>query len=167
MEKAKDRNNHPVVFCAIAVLNSFAKFTRKHLCLSFSLNKFTRRPKTKRLRTKFFSCDFWEKFQSSFFLEVWSDITSETVKYFEMFSSINLMKTDIYQIFFGSHWQSNIYWFKVNNRKSRERCEMCSKLSIKTPQRRQWRRFGVFVVKFEHISHLFLVLLLQLSTSKC
>ena len=30
-----------------------------------------------------------------------------------------------------------------------------SKSTIKTPERRQWRRFGVFIVNFEHISHLF------------
>ena len=28
-------------------------------------------------------------------------------------------------------------------------------LTIKTPKRRQWRRFGVFIVNFEHISHLY------------
>ena len=38
------------------------------------------------------------------------------------------------------------------------RCEICSKLTIKTPE--QWRRSGVFIVKFEHISHLLLVFLL-------
>ena len=37
---------------------------------------------------------------------------------------------------------------------------MCSKLMIKTPEWRHWRRSGVFVVNFEHISHLFLVFLL-------
>ena len=31
---------------------------------------------------------------------------------------------------------------------------MCSKLTIKTPKRRHWRCFGVFIVNFEHISHL-------------
>ena len=31
---------------------------------------------------------------------------------------------------------------------------MCLKLTIKTPERRQRRRFGVFIVNFEHISHL-------------
>ena len=31
--------------------------------------------------------------------------------------------------------------------------EMCSKLTIKTPERRQWRRFGAFIVNFEDISH--------------
>ena len=35
-----------------------------------------------------------------------------------------------------------------------QRCEICSKLTIKTPKRRQWRRFSVFIVNFEHISHL-------------
>ena len=35
---------------------------------------------------------------------------------------------------------------------------MCSKLTIKTPERHQWRRSGVFIVNFEHISHPFLVL---------
>ena len=53
-----------------------------------------------------------------------------------------------------------IYMFKVNNRKSRARYEVCSKLTIKTPHRRQWRRSGVFIVNFEHISHLVLVFLL-------
>ena len=35
-----------------------------------------------------------------------------------------------------------------------QRCEICSKLTIKPPKRRHWRRFGVFIVNFEHISHL-------------
>ena len=42
-----------------------------------------------------------------------------------------------------------------------EKCQICSKLTIKTSKRRHWRRFGVFIVNFEHISQLFLVLLLQ------
>ena len=52
------------------------------------------------------------------------------------------------------------YMFKVNNRNTRTRCEICLKLTIKTPERRQWRRSGVFIVNFEHISHLVLVFLL-------
>ena len=47
---------------------------------------------------------------------------------------------------------ANIYLFKVNNRNSRKRCEVCSKLTIKTPERRQWRHSGVFIVNFEHTS---------------
>ena len=50
--------------------------------------------------------------------------------------------------------------FKVNNRYTRTRCEICSKLTIKTPKRRHWRRFGVFIINFEHIPYLVLVFLL-------
>ena len=38
--------------------------------------------------------------------------------------------------------------------------KICSKLTIKTPERHQWRRVGVFIDNFEHISHLVIVLLL-------
>ena len=44
--------------------------------------------------------------------------------------------------------------FKVINRNIRPRCKICSKLTIKTPERRQLLRSGVFIVNFEHISHL-------------
>ena len=55
---------------------------------------------------------------------------------------------------------AEIYLLKVNNRNSRARCEICSKLTINIPQRRQWRRSGIFIVNFEQISHLALVFLL-------
>ena len=65
------------------------------------------------------------------------------------------------------------YIFKVNNRNTRARCEICSKLTIKTTERRhlcpqktsenrtfsdvfkvyRWRRSGVFIVNFEYILH--------------
>ena len=32
---------------------------------------------------------------------------------------------------------ANIYLFKVNNRNTRKRCKICSKLTIKTSERRQ------------------------------
>ena len=35
-------------------------------------------------------------------------------------------------------------------------CDISSKLTIKTPERRHWLCSGVFIVNFEHISHLFL-----------
>ena len=41
--------------------------------------------------------------------------------------------------------------FKINNRNTRKRCEICLKLTIKTAERPQWRRFGVFIVNFEPI----------------
>ena len=45
-----------------------------------------------------------------------------------------------------------MYLFKVNNRNTRKRYEICSKLTIKTPV--------VFIVNYEHISHVVLVFLL-------
>ena len=56
----------------------------------------------------------------------------------------------------------NIYLLKIN-RNTKKMCEICSKLTTKTLERRQWCRFGVFIVNFEYISHLFLLLLLTLS----
>ena len=41
--------------------------------------------------------------------------------------------------FFGG-----IYLLKVNDRNSRARCEICSKLTIKTPERSWWRRPGTW-----------------------
>ena len=52
------------------------------------------------------------------------------------------------------------YMFKVNNRNTRTRCEICSKLTMKTPEQRYWHHSGVFIVNFDHISHLVLVFLL-------
>ena len=43
-----------------------------------------------------------------------------------------------------------------------KRSGICSQLKVKKPERRKWRRSGVFIVHCEHISHLFLVFLLFL-----
>ena len=58
------------------------------------------------------------------------------------------------------HLPRNIYLFKAINRNSRKRCEICSEWILKTSERRESRRSGVFIVSFEHISYLFLVFLL-------
>ena len=60
---------------------------------------------------------------------------------------------------YGSY-PANIYLFKVKNRSTKNRCEICSNLIIKTLERCHWRRSGVFMVNFENISHFFLVFLL-------
>ena len=44
------------------------------------------------------------------------------------------------------------YMFKVNNRNTRAKYEICSELTVKTP--------GVLILNLEHISHLALVFLL-------
>ena len=40
------------------------------------------------------------------------------------------------------HYPAGIYLLKVNDRNTRTRCEICSKLTIKTPERRHWRQFS-------------------------
>ena len=46
------------------------------------------------------------------------------------------------------------YMFKVNNRNTRARCEKCSQLTIKTPERRNWRFTpcsSVSIANFEQV----------------
>ena len=50
----------------------------------------------------------------------------------------------------------NNHLFEVNDKITGKRCEICSKLKIKSIERRS----DVFIVNFDHISHLFLVFLL-------
>ena len=50
--------------------------------------------------------------------------------------------------------------FEGNNRNTSKRYEICSKLTTKTPEQRQWYCSGVFTINLEHISHLFLLFLL-------
>ena len=56
-----------------------------------------------------------------------------------------------------AHNPAGNYVFQVNNRNIKTRREICSKLTIKTPERRYWRRSDVFIANFEDISHLVLV----------
>ena len=58
-----------------------------------------------------------------------------------------------------SSFPAVIYLLKFNNRNTRTKSEIYSKLALKTPERRQWYRSGVFIVNFEHISHFILVFL--------
>ena len=88
----------------------------------------------------------------------------------KLIKSVSLFKTALFYVlkylFFrmdsklNRTYPAGICLLKVNNRNTRARCEICSKLTIKIPERRHWRRSGIFIVNFEHISHLALVVLL-------
>ena len=54
--------------------------------------------------------------------------------------------------FEGSSNPAGTYLFKVNNGNKRTFREICSKIKIKTSERRHWRRSGVFIVNFEESS---------------
>ena len=77
----------------------------------------------------------------------------QNLKWYEWFTD---MKWSAVTITF----QLTFYLFKVNSRNTRKMYEISSKSTIKTSERRQWRRSGVFIVNFEHISYFFQVLLL-------
>ena len=47
---------------------------------------------------------------------------------------------------------ADIYLLKVNNGNTRARFEICSELTIKTLEQRQWRCSGVFIVNFDHVN---------------
>ena len=88
----------------------------------------------------------------------------KNVKMHTFFHKIIFLKLkQMYGKFFKKHFPSKILLLQSNNRNTIKRCGICSKLPIKTSERRHWRhwcRYGVFIVNSEHIPHLFLVFLL-------
>ena len=88
-----------------------------------------------------------------FFFSLFKDIQQINVKFL-------LLTLQVFVIRIVSRIPAGNYMFKVNNRNTNTRCEICSKLKIKTLERRERRRSGAFIVDLENISHLVLVSLL-------
>ena len=78
----------------------------------------------------------------------------------KVFPEIWTNHTILINILFFGRCPASIHLLKVNNSNTGTRCEICSMLTIKIPERRQWRRSGICIVNFEHILHLVLVFLL-------
>ena len=57
---------------------------------------------------------------------------------------------------------SGIYLLEVNIRNTRTRCELCSKLTIKIPERRHDVVLVSLLITLKHISHLVLVFILNI-----
>ena len=72
--------------------------------------------------------------------------------------SLDILKQFLLEINETGRCSAWNYLLKVNKRNTKKRCEIRSKLTIKTPNRRS----RAFVVNFEHISHLCLVLLFMI-----
>ena len=64
-----------------------------------------------------------------------------------------------------SKYSVSIYLFRVNNRNTRSKYELCSKLTVKTPERR-WRRSSVLLLTPSIVHTLFLYFCCWLWTSK-
>ena len=111
---------------------------------------------------KFFIKDFFSKCgQIRRKLPIWSHI----LKKFLIFNILHIAKNVKLLSFLnrnsGSTWNfslklgpcpAGVWLLKVKNRNTRARCEICSKSTIKTSDRRHWRSSGVFIVNFEQIS---------------
>ena len=74
-------------------------------------------------------------------------------------STFSRIRTE-YVDFFCKSPPAGIYLIKVSNVNTSARCELCLKLTIKTPERRHWSRSRAFNVKFKYVSHLVIVFLL-------
>ena len=61
---------------------------------------------------------------------------------------------------------ANIYLLKVNNRNTRKRCEICSKLTIKTLLKSVslTRLSNVFIDEFEQVNHFWVLNITKLIT---
>ena len=73
---------------------------------------------------------------------------------------VSLRKTTSRYLLIPSQQPSRHLLLKRNNRNTRTRYKICSKLTIETLERRQWHSSGIFIVNFEHISNFVLVFLL-------
>ena len=65
-------------------------------------------------------------------------IITETINDLETVSLVNVLKGEL-----KIHYQVNIYLSKVKNKNTGKKCEICSKLTIKTLEERHW---CVFIV---------------------
>ena len=162
------RSSHSEVFCTTGVLKNFPKLTGKHLCLSsFLINC--------RPDWSCFPVNFAKFLGTTFFIEHlqwlllnvlnlfgnYYDLQSKSVDWF-LYDN-GLCHERIKYFLQNSSRRQLLKWISlllnVNNRNAKTRCEICSELIVKTPERHHWRRSGVFIVNFVHISHLVIVFL--------
>ena len=68
----------------------------------------------------------------------------------------------LWRVFGPIHlFPANIYLFKATIEALEKTYEICTKLAIKIPKWRQWRRSGIFIINFVHISLMFLLVTLN------
>ena len=131
------------MFLVKGALKICNKFTGEHPCRLYWHQLYWNHTST-----WMFSCKFAAYFQNTFYYKHLWMASSEV-------SIIDPWQSPIWCLI-----PVGIYMFKVNKRNTRTECQIYSKLTIKTPGRRQWCRSGVFIVNFEYIPHLVLVFLL-------
>ena len=127
------------VFCKKGVVRNLSKFTVKHLCQSLFFNK---------VGFYMITALRHERFKSTFLI---------------LYSELILVDFNFW-FWANSHKKRHSWLHPIKNKKSRNariRCEICSKLTIKTPKGRHWRPSGIFIINFEDTSRLFQLVLLS------
>ena len=90
-----------------------------------------------------------------FFLKFSSILKTAKFFYFQLFRfTLVLIHNNINLI---RYTQLTFICSKSTKKNTRKWCEICSKLTIKTQERRHWCRSSIFIVNFEHISQFFLM----------
>ena len=98
-----------------------------------------------KLKAQVFSHDYWTELNLHVTNTLWPQI-----KYLNMinyFQNSSHSRLEYWLIIGGITLQpnaANIYMCKVNNRNTCKRCEICSKSTIKTPERRRWHSTSAF-----------------------
>ena len=57
-------------------------------------------------------------------------------------------------LYYSQSFPAGIYFFKINNGKTRIMCKIYSKLTIEIPERSHWYRSDVVIVNFEQNLHI-------------
>ena len=79
-----------------------------------------------------------------------SNLIKSTMLYNLLFNDKTFYKT---QVAFSTFFPAGIYFFKVGNGNTRTMWNLFKVNNKDTPDRRHWRRSGVFVVNFEQTSN--------------
>ena len=122
-----------------------------------SFQRYANKSVSKRGKIRFFNCWFHlqiDNVKHTFFfrrLLLWAIVgnSCSLVKNYSRFIAVSCFRSKLNHRYLTGSYPARIYLLKVNNRNTRTKCEL-----------RQWRRSGVFIVNFEHISNLVLVSLL-------
>ena len=89
-------------------------------------------------RLKWYVTQYLDLPQTSDKIQKNSFIITVTINDLETVSLVNVLKGEL-----KIHYQVNIYLSKVTNKNTGKKCEICSKLTIKTLEECHWRVFIV------------------------
>ena len=141
-----DKNQPPEVFCKKGVLRNFAKFTGKHLCQSLFFQWSCKKLLKKKPWHRCFPVNFAKFLRTPFVKEQLRWLLLQVIG--GLVGIIDYFASNVFRV---NNKQSSIF-ICLNSRNGVPTiCEICSKLTIKTPEQRQWPLSGGFIVNFEQI----------------